>query len=224
MVNKKAFYFLTLLTISLKGQAVSHKQIALIGGAVAATTVASPVLYRIGRKIRFSSMSYQKRLDYALPFYYKLAVRYLNALGSTSRNEADLQRIVGIGYDNMRSFPGVFKTMWRWIDWMSAYKARDRYKNYPFLYYANALNRDIEWLSYYIKHLMVDAPTEYAKQKQNMRNLHAQLVRLQADIKASYTYKQESTRYLRDQQASQVKKEEARHRRRVENYLSNVGY
>jgi hypothetical protein len=203
--NQTRYHFLFLLLFIFQNSTTeaqffncSTSKKTVVAATGLATCAAMPVFYHVGRWMRFKCMSYQNRLNYAQTFYYKLSARYFDALNHTNLRDSDLQMIVGRGYQDLIKKPWVLKRFWRYFDYMSAYKVRQKFVGYPILYYEDTLKNDIQWLNYYINHLMKDAPVEYAKKKQAMRDLLGKLERLHKDIKASYTFLQEQRRQLSD--------------------------
>ena len=162
-----------------------------------ATRYLLPGTYRISRYVYFKNLSYESRLKYALPFYYKLAEFYFEAINKTSRNEADLQSIVAAGCQVTHAKQSTLKCLWRYIDfeYFNKYKQREKFAKYLFLYYENKLKSDIIWLKYYINYLQIDGSEPYAQKKQAMRNLLSELERLHLEIQRSYTFEKENREF-----------------------------
>lgn len=204
------FFFLVLFSLPHKSFAnYNPSRIAVIAAVSGtATIVAAPPVFRFGRWLHWQSMSYDARLQCALSFFYKTATRYFDGINREAEDEGALRTIVSRNYDELIVFPGVCKWIWRVFDYLSAYKWRQKYRSYPFLYYENTLRHDIAWLKYYIDGLAKDGPEEYARQKQQMRDLLAQLQKLHGDVKSAYTFKQEERQYKQDKRQRRFEREQ----------------
>lgn len=188
--------------LPIMGQSDSHQgwpikktveAVVLTGIAALSTRIVLPPVYRVARTIRFNCMSQEARMKYAREFYYKVATFYVEAINKGQRNEADLQTIVASGIQQLKDELTIGKRLWRWLDyeWLNRSKKRAYLSKYPFLYYENKLRNDIQWLDFYIDHLQVDGPHDFARKKQEMRNLVADLKRLHVEIKRSHNYAQQ---------------------------------
>ena len=192
--SRKIILLLSFLIGNQALYSITPKQIFYTCMGTLALRYTLPPAYRIGRSLWFHVMSCEGRLKYAREFYYKTATFYFEAINKKNRNEADLQTIIASGIHQVQEELTFTKRFWRRIDFESLNyaKKRDHLKEYSFLYYEDKLRIDIAWMDWYIDHLQVGAPANYARKKQEMRNLVADLKRLHVEIKRSLNFQKET--------------------------------